>query len=115
MQEKTPECIGIILDGNRRWAKENNLPKLEGHRRGYERAIECARWVRDRGIKHLAVFAFSTENWNRETVEVTYLMKLFERMALKEGSLPRLAKEGVRIRFIGKFEMLPDSTRRAIS
>lgn len=109
-----PACIGIMLDGNRRWAKKNGLPKLEGHRRGYERALECARWVRDRGIKHLAYFVFSTENWNREADEVAYLMKLVEHMVSKNGALPRLSEEGIRLRFIGKREMLAESTQDAM-
>ena len=109
---QTPACIGIILDGNRRWAKKVGLPKFEGHRRGYARLIECARWVRDRNIKHLAVFAFSIENWNREASEVAYLMGLLMKMA-KEALL-ELAKEGVRIRFIGKLDMLSEAVRKTI-
>jgi len=112
-QKPTPTCIGIILDGNRRWAKKVGLPKLEGHRRGYERLIDCARWVRDRDIKHLAVFAFSIENWNREATEVAYLMDLLMKMAKK--TLLELAKEGVRIRFIGKLDMLSESARKTIA
>ncbi len=94
-----PSCIGIIMDGNRRWAKEQGMPKLEGHRRGYERLLDCARWVRDRGIRHLVVYAFSTENWNREVEEVSYLMNLLREAAQK--GLQELAKENIRIRFIG--------------
>src|SRR3989344_2560715 len=106
---EVPQCIGIILDGNRRWAKAHGLPKLEGHHRGYERAIECVRWVRDRGIKHLALFVFSTENWNREQDEVSYLMRLLREMAQKE--LRDLAKEGVRVRFIGTRDRLDPDIR----
>ncbi len=107
-----PECIGIILDGNRRWAKREGLPTLEGHRRGADRLIECVRWVRDRGIKHLVVYAFSTENWNRMQEEVSYLMGLFREVA--EGTLKELAKDNVRIRFIGKLDMLPNDLRTTI-
>lgn len=98
------ECLGIILDGNRRWAKEHGVPKLEGHRRGYEKAIECARWVRDHGIKHFVLYVFSTENWNREAEEVSYLMNLLREMATK--GLRELAKENIRIRFIGTRDRL---------
>lgn len=112
MDMKNPECIGIILDGNRRWAKHNGLPTLEGHRRGYERVMECARWVRDRGIPHLVVYAFSTENWNRDEAEVSYLMDLIREMA-HEG-LSKLAEEQVRIRFIGKLDMLPHNVREVV-
>ena len=107
-----PECIGIILDGNRRWAKREGLPSLEGHRRGADRLIECVRWVRDREIKHLVVYAFSTENWNRTREEVAYLMDLAREFA--ERKLDALTKEGVRVRFIGKLDMLPDDLQRSI-
>ncbi len=108
-----PQCIGIILDGNRRWAKERGLPKLEGHRRGYERLIECARWVRDRGIKHLVVYVFSTENWKREKKEVLYLMDLLREMATEP--LQKLSEEHIHVRFIGKLEMLAPELRDALA
>ena len=109
---QTPQCIGIILDGNRRWAKERGLPKLEGHRRGLERVIDCARWVRDRGIKHMVVYAFSTENWNRDAEEVSYLMTLFRGMAQKD--LRELVKEGIRVRFIGTRDRLDPDLQEAM-
>jgi undecaprenyl diphosphate synthase len=106
-ESSIPACIGIILDGNRRWAKAHGLPKLEGHRRGYDRSLECARWVRDRGIPHLVVYAFSTENWNREAEEVSYLMDLLREAA--EKGLRELGKENIRIRFVGTRDRLsPD-------
>lgn len=100
--EHPPQCIGIILDGNRRWAAELGLPKLEGHRRGLDTLIECAKWVRDLGIPNVAVFTFSTENWQREESEVSYLMDLFRDMATKR--LAELKKENVRVRFAGQIE-----------
>src|SRR5689334_19520913 len=75
------QCIGFILDGNRRWAKDRGLPKMMGHKAGFDKFEDCVRWVRDRGIKHMAAFVFSTENWNREKDEVDYLMGLFRSMA----------------------------------
>lgn len=101
-QQKPVECIGMILDGNRRWARERNLPTLEGHRRGFENLKEVARWVRDRNIPHMVVYAFSTENWNRSPEEVDYLMDIF-RAAIRE-SREELGKEGVRVRFLGQRE-----------
>lgn len=101
-REVTPHCIGIILDGNRRWARERGLPTLDGHRKGFENLIDATRWVRDRGISHLAVYAFSTENWNRSPEEVSYLMDLFKTMA--GAQLADLAAEGIRTRFIGQRE-----------
>lgn len=96
----TPRCIGIILDGNRRWAKERGLPTLEGHRRGFENLKTIARAVRDRGVAHLVVFAFSTENWNRAPEEVSYLMDIF-RQAIRD-EIEELGKEGIRTRFLGE-------------
>lgn len=97
-----PTCIGIILDGNRRWAKERGLPSLEGHRRGFENLKTVARLVRDRGVGHLVVYAFSTENWNRSPEEVGYLMDIF-REAIRD-SVEELGKEGIRVRFLGERE-----------
>lgn len=109
---ESPKCLGIILDGNRRWAKEKGLPKLEGHRKGADRLVECARWVRDRGIGHLAVYAFSTENWNRAEEEVAYLMNLF--LEIAEKGLRELSKENIRIRFIGSRDQLPEKLADAM-
>lgn len=97
-----PSCVGIILDGNRRWARARGLSTFEGHRVGMEKVKEVTRFVRDSGIAHLAVFAFSTENWNRKAEEVSYLMDLFYEMIQKE--IQELGKEGVRVRFVGQRE-----------
>ncbi|MFZ2555248.1 MAG: polyprenyl diphosphate synthase [Minisyncoccia bacterium] len=111
-EHKPVACIGIILDGNRRWAKEKGLPSLEGHRRGFELLKDAARWVRDRGVPHLAVFAFSTENWNRTAEEVSYLMDIF-RDAIRDSS-DELGKEGIRVRFIGERERFADDIKKGI-
>lgn len=95
-------CIGFILDGNRRWARARNLPTLEGHARGFEVLKDTARWVRDRQIKHMVVYAFSTENWSRAEAEVGYLMDLFRKLISE--SAKELTDEGVRIRFAGQRE-----------
>ncbi len=96
-------CVGIILDGNRRWAKEHGLPKLEGHRVGLlETLKKTVRFVQARGIPHLAVYLFSTENWNREKTEVSYLMDLFRRVVKNE--MEELKSAGVRVRFAGERE-----------
>ncbi|OGZ07048.1 MAG: di-trans,poly-cis-decaprenylcistransferase [Candidatus Lloydbacteria bacterium RIFCSPHIGHO2_02_FULL_50_13] len=72
-----PQSIGIVMDGNRRWAKVKGLPTLEGHRAGYEKLREVLDWSKEVGIKSVTVYAFSTENWNRTKEEVGYLMNLF--------------------------------------
>ena len=94
------KCVGIILDGNRRWAKERGLPTLEGHRRGFDNFINIAEYVQELGIKHLVVYAFSTENWNRKPEEVVYLMDLFREMLTTK--LDDLANKGVRVRIVGQ-------------
>ncbi len=101
-QKKIPQCIGIILDGNRRWAREHNLPTLEGHRLGYEKVKEVARWSKENGVRHLMVYGFSTENWNRSPEEVGYLMALFRTILGKETE--ELTKENIAVRFIGQLD-----------
>lgn len=92
--------LGIIMDGNRRWAKTRGLPTLEGHRAGTEKLKDTVRFFRSYNVTHLAVYAFSTENWDRDPKEVSYLMDLFRESIQKEMS--ELGKEGVRIRFAGQ-------------
>ncbi len=96
------QCIGIILDGNRRWAKKRGLLSLEGHRQGFENLKNAARFVRDRAIPHLVVYAFSTENWSRSEEEVAYLMDIFRETIRSSGK--ELHDEGIRTRFIGQRE-----------
>lgn len=112
MSKKEVQCIGIILDGNRRWAKARGLPTLEGHRRGFENLKSVARFVRDRGIPHLVVFAFSTENWNRTEAEVSYLMDIF-RDAIRDSG-DELGKEHIRTRFIGQRERFSEDIREGM-
>lgn len=95
-------CVGIIMDGNRRWAKAKGLPTLEGHREGMKNLKKATRAARDAGVAHLIVYAFSTENWSRDPKEVSYLMDLFREGMQNEMS--ELGKEGVRIRFAGQRE-----------
>lgn len=107
-----PACVGIILDGNRRWARERGLPTLEGHRRGRENVERITFAARDLGIRHLVVYAFSTENWKRSEEEVSYLMRLFGDWAA--GSAKRLAKERVAVRFVGQRERFSASLQEVM-
>lgn len=97
--QKIPECVGIILDGNRRWAVQKGLSKLEGHKHGADTLERAVLAARDLGIKHLVVFAFSTENWSRSAEEVARLLEIFGSGI--EKFLPRLATEKIRVRFVG--------------
>ena len=102
-----PRAIGIIMDGNRRWAKERGLPTLEGHRKGSERVRDVVRWARAAGVEEVTIYAFSTENWNRSKEEVDYLMELFED-AFK-NQFAEVMKEGGRLRFIGQRERMSET------
>ena len=98
----TPSCVGFILDGNRRWAKERGLSTVEGHKRGYEVLQESFSWVKEAKIPHVVCYAFSSENWNRSPEEVAYLMKLFE-SGLQQMQEERIkSADRINIRFIGE-------------
>lgn len=97
-----PQCVGVIMDGNRRWARENRLPTFEGHRRGYAKLKQLIGWAKEAGVSYLIVYAFSTENWNRTQEEVTYLMDLFRMMM--DDLLATALKEKTRIICIGQRE-----------
>mgnify|MGYP001615339675 CR=1 FL=1 len=94
-----PTCIGIIMDGNRRYAHERGISALKGHEAGSEKLKEVMRWAREAGIKHVIVYAFSTENWNRSRQEVFYLLRLFKRILTKE--LAAIKRDGFRVRCVG--------------
>jgi undecaprenyl diphosphate synthase len=95
-----PLCIGIIMDGNRRYAKREGLPQLDGHRQGFDTFKKIVRHAGERGVKHLIAYVFSTENWERSSEEVTYLQQLFKEVAAEEIS--QLAKENIRVRLVGE-------------
>lgn len=101
-----PKSIGIIMDGNRRYAAAKGLPAFEGHRAGYEKLKEVLRWSRDAGVPHVIVYAFSTENWKRAKEEVGYLMDLL-RFVLR-NEMETLRKEKVRLLFAGDLSQLPE-------
>jgi undecaprenyl diphosphate synthase len=111
--DPVPRCIGIILDGNRRWAKEKGQPTLMGHREGAVRLKECARWCKARGVANLVVFAFSTENWKRAAEEVSYLMDLMREVIVTDAR--ELMKEGMRIKIVGEHERLPVDLQKSIA
>lgn len=114
MDTHAPSCIGIILDGNRRWAREQGLPTLEGHRVGLLRTLKNTTLiVRDFGIPHFVVYLFSTENWNREAAEVAYLMDLFREAIHNE--MEELRKEGVRVRFVGQRERFAPDLQQSMN
>ena len=107
-----PRHIGFILDGNRRWATEKGLPKLVGHKKGYENLKTIADECFDRGIKVVSAYIFSTENWDRELEEVNYLMDLALKIFTKD--LNELIEKGVRVVVSGRREKLSDKLKQAI-
>ncbi|MFA7286519.1 MAG: polyprenyl diphosphate synthase [Patescibacteria group bacterium] len=103
--------VGFIMDGNRRWAKAAGLPTLEGHRRGYEKLKEVARWCAELAIPQVTVYAFSTENWNREKNEVAYLMQLLERAIKNE--VAEIQASGYAVKVIGSIDALSPALAEA--
>ncbi len=108
-----PYHLGIIIDGNRRWARERGLPVFEGHRRGLGKLKKVGKWCKDKGVKILTIFVFSTENWNRSKGEVNYLMRLL-RQALSKKEIDQLNKDGTKLQVIGQKERLDKSLQRLI-
>lgn len=103
---RIPKHVGIIMDGNGRWAELRGLPRIEGHRRGVERSKEVIEVSAELGLKALTIYAFSMENWQRPSSEVTTLMKLLELYLKKE--LDVLMKKGIIFRTIGDIWRLPN-------
>jgi undecaprenyl diphosphate synthase len=108
-----PQHIAIIMDGNGRWAQNQGLPRIAGHRQGGETLKEIVRCCKDWGISALTVYAFSTENWHRPREEVNFLMLLFERMLRQE--VEAMSNARVRISFIGDLGSLPSVLQAEIS
>lgn len=110
---KIPNHIGVILDGNRRWAEENGLPATQGHLEGVKRAKELVSFAKENGIKNLTLFVFSTENWKRSEKEVNFLMKLIEVFFKEEITKNDLLKD-VRVLIVGERERLSERIRKVI-
>lgn len=99
-----PVHLGLILDGNRRWAKSRGLLLLEGHRQGYQTLKTIAKAAIKQGVKYVSAFVFSTENWKRSAEEVRYLMNLI--VWVSKNEVDELHKEGIKIRFVGSKDKL---------
>lgn len=99
--------LGIIADGNRRWAKSQGLPTIEGHKKGLERIEELVGAASEAGIKYITFYTFSTENWGRSTEEVSYIMKLAESRILKFAE--KLAKKNGRLLVLGSRDKISPS------
>ena len=107
-----PAHVAIIMDGNGRWAAQRNLPRVEGHRRGAESVREVLRCASKLGIRHLTLYAFSIENWNRPKEEVETLMKFLARYLKTEQQ--EMNQNNVRLRAIGQLDRLPGFVRKQL-
>jgi undecaprenyl diphosphate synthase len=112
LPEKIPTHIGIIMDGNGRWALSRGLPRIAGHRAGTENLRRIIEACIEFGIKYLTIYAFSTENWGRPTEEVQGLMRIFENVI--DNELQELRDQGVQLRHIGRLDGLKPRFRKKV-
>ncbi len=110
--DNLPRHVAIIMDGNGRWAEARGLARIAGHQAGIDAVREIVRAARERGIRYLTLFAFSTENWNRPRLEVEELMALLQRYLKSE--LDELHEQQIRVRAIGALDRLPRVVRRRL-
>jgi undecaprenyl diphosphate synthase len=110
--ERVPQHVGIIMDGNGRWAQARGLPRSAGHRAGTENLRHVLRAAVEFGVPILTIYAFSTENWGRPASEVRALLSILERVIDRE--LSELHQEGVQLRHTGRLERIPPKLQRKI-
>lgn len=110
---KVPKHIAIIMDGNRRWAKQRGLPPMMGHWEGAETLSDVLRGAAEIGVKTLTVYAFSTENWGRPKDEVEDLMNIFELYLMRKKD--QMVRDGVKLDAIGDLKRLPARVMNAFS
>lgn len=107
-----PHHIAIVMDGNGRWAKKRLLPRIAGHKQGVDALSDCVKACLERGVRVLTVFAFSSENWNRPSDEVSGLMDLLVLALAKQ--VPRLNANGVQLHFIGDRQRLSQKVQAGL-
>lgn len=107
-----PNHVALILDGNRRWAKERGKPSFFGHRKGMENVKKIVLYAQKMGIKAITMWGFSTENWSRSKEEVDFLMNLFEKYIDK--NIEKYHKQGIKFNHIGSLRELPVSLQDKI-
>lgn len=110
--QTVPLHLGLILDGNRRWARAHSLPTLEGHRQGYNNLKDITKAAINRGISYVSAFIFSTENWNRTPKEVKYIMDLTYKMLTRD--VAELNEENIRVVWLGRPERLSRKLLQAL-
>jgi len=112
IQREIPQHIAIIMDGNKRWARQKGVPILQGHRSGATAVERTIKACRELGVEYLTLYAFSTENWQRPELEVNGLMRLLREFIRK--NIKQVHKEGMRIRAIGRLDMVPKVTQKIL-
>jgi undecaprenyl diphosphate synthase len=111
-KKQLPRHVAIIMDGNGRWARARGLSRTQGHMEGVKRLEETIKTAHNVGIEFLTVYAFSTENWNRPSDEVSMIMRTF--IAVLGQKAKELGKNGIRINFIGRRQGVPDEVLKAM-
>ena len=107
-----PNHVGIIMDGNGRWAQKRGLARSMGHKAGADNLLSLCKYISKVGVKYLSLYAFSTENFKREVGEVNYLMNLFIEMF--NSKLKELSDNNVKVVFSGRRDPLPDKVLKAM-
>jgi tritrans,polycis-undecaprenyl-diphosphate synthase [geranylgeranyl-diphosphate specific] len=113
--DRLPEHIGVILDGNRRWASAREMIPWEGHREGAEKVKKFLEWALDLGIKTVTLYAFSTENFDRSDKEVEELMRIYEENLNEVLKSDVIHEHQVRTNAIGRINLLPERLRELIA
>ncbi len=108
-----PRHVGIILDGNRRWAKKRLLKPWAGHDAGFDKLKKLFKWSKELGIKELSLYCFSMKNFQRDSREVDFLMKIFVRAANDVLTDKEVHEDKVRVRFIGRLHLFPEHVQEA--
>jgi len=111
--ERIPRHVAIIMDGNGRWAKQRNLPRIIGHRQGSESAKNIVKIARELNLEVLTLYAFSTENWKRPSIEVKGLMTLLKTFVKSE--LRNMLDNNISLRCIGEIELLPSDVQKVLA
>ena len=110
--KRLPRHVGIIMDGNGRWAKRKSLPRISGHRAGVKAVQSTVEFSRKIGISALTLYSFSSENWSRPKIEIDSLMDILSEFLEKE--LNRMLVQGIRFNCIGQIQDLPDFVQRIV-
>ena len=109
---RLPRHVAIIMDGNGRWARRRKKPRLYGHKVGADSVRDIVETCREIGIRHLTLYAFSSENWQRPAQEVRGLMSILKKYL--EAELPRMQKNDIRLMSIGNRQLLPGGVREVL-